>query len=50
MSKENICNGCQDEINEAYYWQKKGFNIDFEYYHGHFCLIVFNNRGEVILR
>ncbi len=54
MKKCNIkfrimCKGCQDEMNEAYEWQQKGFNIDFEEISNHIYLWVFNDKGEVIV-
>ena len=49
MSKENKCDGCEDEMNECYIYQSMGYDAGLTWEEGHCFLFVFDKKGGLVV-
>ncbi len=49
--KEDKCEGCEEEMEECYYWQSKGYDagLDWNSEGTHCFVFVFDKKGKLIV-
>lgn len=40
------CEGCQEEMEEAYRLQEAGYDVGFDWYDGHCFFMAFDKKGR----